>query len=52
MKIKNIALLLLLSSGVLAVSAQGGQRRSVEEKVKSAMEKIAVFNLDKEKSAG
>ena len=50
MKIKNIALLLLLSSGVLAVSAQGGQRRTVEEKVKSAMEKIAVFNLDKEKS--
>lgn len=50
MKIKNIAVLLLLSLGAIAVNAQGGQRRTVEERVKSAMEKIAAFNLDKEKS--
>jgi len=50
MKIKNIAVLLLLSLVGVAVNAQGGQRRTVEERVKSAMEKIAAFNLDKEKS--
>lgn len=50
MKIKNIAVLLLLSISAIVVNAQGGQRRTVEERVKSAMEKIAGFNLDKEKN--
>lgn len=36
---------------ISAANAQGGQRRSPEERVKEAMEKIADFRLDKDKSA-
>jgi len=50
MKIKKIVVAVFFLATAFAVNAQGGQRRTVEERVKSAMEKVAVFNLDKDKS--
>ncbi len=40
-------------AGITSVNAQGGgfQRRTVEERVKSVMDKLADFKLDKDKSA-
>jgi hypothetical protein len=52
MKIKNLAFVVLFLTVTTGLCAQDGgyQRRTVEERVKSVMEKIALFSLDKEKS--
>jgi len=52
MKIKFLLTLLTLCGGVLIANAQGGgfTRRTVEERAKSAMDKLADFKLDKEKA--
>ena len=50
MKIKNIGLIMLLSLSTVIANAQGGPRRTVAERVNAAMDKITVFNLDKERS--
>lgn len=44
--------MLVLVTGSITAMAQGGgfQRRTVEERVKNAMEKMQVLNMDKDKS--
>ena len=51
MKIKFVLIPAVLFIAGLAANAQGGgySRRTVEERVKAADEKIAVFNLEKSK---
>jgi hypothetical protein len=51
---KVIFLVLVAMAGVFTVQAQGGggpQRRTVEERVKSVMERLAVLKLDKDQTA-
>ena len=52
MKTKFFLVLLILCGGIVTAQAQGGgfQRRTVEERAKAAMDKIADFKLDKEKA--
>jgi len=52
MKTKFFLVLLILCGGIVAAQAQGGgfQHRTVEERAKAAMDKIADFKLDKEKA--
>ena len=52
MKKQIIFVLFLLFAGAMAVNAQGPQRRTVEERVKSAMEKVTpALGLDKTQEA-
>lgn len=49
---KKIVLFLAALGFVMGVNAQGGMpRRTVEERVKAAMDKLADFKLDKDKAA-
>jgi len=52
MKIKQVLVLVIFLAGTLLANAQGGgsPRRSAEERTKAAMDKIADFKLDKDKS--
>lgn len=50
MKLKFGVLIALVFSASV-VNAQGGPRRSVEERVKAVSEKLAVFKLDADKQA-
>lgn len=51
MKTKIGLLIVLLFAGIITVNAQGGmQRRTVEERVKSAMEKMDALKLDKDQA--
>jgi len=52
MKTKFFLMLLTLCGGVVMAQAQGGgfPRRTVEERAKAAMDKLADFKLDKEKA--
>jgi hypothetical protein len=50
MKSKLLFLSMIIFAGAFSVNAQGGyQQRTVEERVKTAMEKIEVFKLDEGK---
>jgi periplasmic protein CpxP/Spy len=51
MKKKIVLFLAVTLSVVFSANAQGGQRRTAEERVKTAMDKLADFKLDKDKSA-
>lgn len=52
MKKQIIFVLFVLFAGVLAANAQGPQRRTVEERVKMAMEKVTpALSLDKAQEA-
>jgi len=52
MKTKFFLMLLTLCGGIVMAQAQGGgfPRRTVEERAKAAMDKLADFKLDKEKA--
>ncbi|MCW3119705.1 MAG: hypothetical protein JWM28_3787 [Chitinophagaceae bacterium] len=51
MKTKLLLVLALLIAGTLVTNAQGGgPRHTVEERTKAAMDKLAEFKLDKDKS--
>ena len=52
MKTKFFLMLLTLCGGIIMAQAQGGgfPHRTVEERTKAAMDKIADFKLDKEKA--
>ena len=52
MKTKLVMMLAIFLAGGIMVNAQGGgmPRRTVEERAKAAMDKLADFKLDKDKS--
>ena len=52
MKIKHVFVLVLVLSVSMAINAQGGPRRTVEERVKAIHEKLdSAFKLDADKQA-
>lgn len=50
MKSKIALMAIAIFAGILSVNAQGMQRRTVEERVKEIMEKLAPLKLDKEQA--